>query len=153
MDIFPATKVLPTYLFCFIVGPYEKLEVPVEKRYNVHFCLFRIFLWPFTVLSLFINILRNWHLLCLKSQFNLCDSLKASLDINLPSTNMIKFMFISINGELCKMQVLLHLMISISGKKKFQMKECLVLQTQSLMNLLIIGLEILLLCNGGMIFG
>ncbi len=32
MGIFPSTKILPTYLYCFVAGPYKKLELKDQFR-------------------------------------------------------------------------------------------------------------------------
>ena len=36
MTIFPETKLLPTYLFCFIAGEYLELKLEDEKLYRVN---------------------------------------------------------------------------------------------------------------------
>ena len=41
MTIFPETKLLPTYLFCFIAGEYLELKLEEEKQYNVRSLPFR----------------------------------------------------------------------------------------------------------------
>jgi aminopeptidase N len=35
MTLFPDTKLLPTYLYCFIAGEYKELVLEEAKRYNV----------------------------------------------------------------------------------------------------------------------
>ena len=42
MTIFPETKLLPTYLYCFVAGAYE--ELVLEETYKVFCFIFRIFL-------------------------------------------------------------------------------------------------------------
>lgn len=34
LTVFPKTKMLPTYLFCFVAGPYQRYELPKEKEHN-----------------------------------------------------------------------------------------------------------------------
>jgi NAD(P)H-flavin reductase len=34
MTIFPETKLLPTYLYCFIAGQYLELKLEEERLYN-----------------------------------------------------------------------------------------------------------------------
>jgi aminopeptidase N len=41
--IFPQTKLLPTYLYCLIVGDYYELNVKPEEQFKVIYSLFRIF--------------------------------------------------------------------------------------------------------------
>jgi aminopeptidase N len=41
MTIFPKTKLLPSYLYCFIAGEYLELKLEESQVYNVHIHLFR----------------------------------------------------------------------------------------------------------------
>lgn len=44
MTFFPETKLLPTYLFCFVAGQYLELKLEESKVYNVNILKFREFL-------------------------------------------------------------------------------------------------------------
>lgn len=35
MTVFPETKLLPSYLFCFIAGEYLELKLEKEQQYKV----------------------------------------------------------------------------------------------------------------------
>lgn len=49
--LFPETKLLPSYLYCFIAGEYLELQLEEERRFKVVVILGRTFRCPFTALS------------------------------------------------------------------------------------------------------
>jgi len=55
MTIFPQSKLLPTYLYCFIAGQYQELKLEQNKTYNVNIHLLRVFLCPYTAYKVFLS--------------------------------------------------------------------------------------------------
>lgn len=113
----------------------------------------KTFQCPCIVLSHYTLTWKGWHLSFFKLPFNAWNFFSLSSELITLSPSMIKFLHININVGRWKMQGLSHLMIYISGKKRFRFNRCSISQTQFLMNFLIIGSGTSAQWNGGMIFG
>lgn len=60
MTLFPETKLLPTYLYCFIAGEYLELKLAEDKLYKVMVALCRTSQCPCTASSRCTSTWRNW---------------------------------------------------------------------------------------------